>query len=137
MAALEFVDTNILIYAQDGGAGVKHKKAVELLTRLVQSDAGAVSTQVLAEFYSAATKKMGMSSQEAEAVIADMSPWTIHRPAHPDLIQAARLQRRYKISWWDALILQSAVAMYCGILWTEDLAQGQRYGTVTARNPFS
>lgn len=137
MAELQFVDTNILIYAHDGGAGRKHAKSVELLTELLGKDICAVSTQVLTEFYSAATRKMGMSSQEAESVIADMSGWNIHRPAVRDLLLAARLQRRYKIAWWDALVLQSATALGCGVLWTEDLSAGQKYGTVAARNPFA
>ena len=134
--ALEFVDTNILLYAHDGGAGLKHTRSVDLLTRLVEGEAGAISTQVLCEFYSAATRKMGISSQEAESILADMSAWTIYRPIHADLLLAARLERRYKTSWWDALVIQSASALGCRVLWTEDLAANQRYGTVTARNPF-
>ena len=136
MAALQFIDTNILIYAHDGGAGRKHAKSVELLTGLVESGAAALSTQVLAEFYSAATRKLGISSQEAESIIADMGAWAIHRPTHADLLLAARLQRRNKISWWDAMILQSATSLGCNTVWTEDLSAGQRYGTVTVRNPF-
>jgi predicted nucleic acid-binding protein len=46
------------------------------------------------------------------------------------------LQRKYKIQWWDALILNSAIEMGCSILWTEDFNNGQRYESVTARNPF-
>ena len=109
---------------------------VEHLAILLASDAGAVSTQVLAEFYSAATRKLKMPSQKAENVIADMHLWTIHRPEHADLVLAARLERRHKISWWDALIVQSAGALGCNVLWSEDLSAGQRYGTVIARNLF-
>ena len=140
MAALQFIDTNILIYAHDGGAGRKHAKSVELLTGFVESGAAALSTQVLAEFYSAATRKLGISSQEAESIIADMVAWAIHRPTHADLLLAARLQRRHKVShrltMWDAMILQSAASLGCNTVWTEDLSAGQRYGTVTVRNPF-
>jgi predicted nucleic acid-binding protein len=134
--SVEFVDTNILIYAHTGGAGSKHEKSVALLTRLVEEATGALSVQVLTEFYSAATKKLGMKSQEAEEVIADMRAWTIHRPGHDDVLRSARLQRRYKIAWWDALIVNSAQELGCSILWSEDLAGRQRYGPVTVRNPF-
>jgi predicted nucleic acid-binding protein len=132
----EFVDTNVLIYAHDGGAGAKHRRAVDLLERFFEERSGALSIQVLCEFYAAATRKLSMLSEEAEAVIADLGGWTLHRPAHSDLLKAARLQRRYRIGWWDALIIQSAADLGCSILWTEDLRDGQQYGGVTVRDPF-
>jgi predicted nucleic acid-binding protein len=58
-------------------------------------------------------------------------------PGHADLLRAARFERRHKMSWWDALVLTSAVELGCGVLWSEDLADGQRYGSVTVRNPFA
>jgi len=132
----EFIDTNILIYAHDGGAGKKHERSVELLTRLFQEGSGAVSIQVLAEFYAAATAKLAMSSQEAEEAIADLGSWTIHRPRHEDVVRAARLHRRHNTSWWDALVLNSAIELGCHVLWSEDFSDGRRYGSVTVRNPF-
>ena len=134
--SVEFVDTNILVYAHDGGAGAKHARSVELLTNLFENQAGALSTQVLSEFYAAATKKLRMTSQQAEEVIADLAGWTLHRPSHADLIRAAQLHRRHKISWWDALIVTSAIQLECDLLWSEDLSDGRRYETVTIRNPF-
>jgi predicted nucleic acid-binding protein len=135
--SVEFVDTNIFIYGYDGGAGGKHDKSVALLSRLVEEATGALSIQVLAEFYSAATKKLGMKSQEAEALIADWRTWTIHRPGHADVIRSAQLQRRYKMAWWDALILNSALELGCSVLWSEDFADRQRYGSLTVRYPFA
>ena len=133
--SVEFVDTNILVYAHDRSAGKKHEKAVELLVRLFEEKTKAVSVQVLTEFYAAATKKLAMTSAEAEQVLIDMAAWVIHRPDHADLIRAAGLQRRHHISWWDALIVNSAIELGCSVLWTEDLSSGQRYGGVMARNP--
>ncbi|MGA2184150.1 MAG: PIN domain-containing protein [Bryobacteraceae bacterium] len=135
--SVEFVDTNILIYAHDGGAGGKHDKSVALLTRLVEEATGALSVQVLTEFYSAATRKLGMKSQEAEEVIADLRAWTIHRPGHADVLRSAQLQRRYKIAWWDALVVNSALELGCSVLWSERLAGRRRYGSLTVRNPFT
>ena len=132
----EFVDTNILVYAHDSSAGSKHKKSVELLTRLVTEGTGAISTQVLAEFYSLATRKLGMTSQSAEEVLEDLGAWILHRPDHADIVNAARLQRRHKIGWWDALVMQSAQALDCRVLWTEDFHHERKYGLTTARNPF-
>jgi predicted nucleic acid-binding protein len=132
----EFIDTNVLVYAHDGGAGQRHDRSVDLLKRLFEEANGALSVQVLSEFYSAATKKLSMKSEEAEAAISDLSVWSIHRPGHADVVRAIRLLRRYKISWWDALVINSAIELGCSILWSEDLTDGQRYGTVTVRSPF-
>src|SRR5579864_8515220 len=134
--SVEFIDTNVLVYAHDRGAAAKHGRAVDLLAALFEDSRGALSIQVLSEFYAAATKKLGMKSEEAEEVISDLGAWTTHRPGHADLLKAARLHRRYKIAWWDALILNSAIELSCSILWTEDLADGQHYGPVVVRNPF-
>ncbi len=134
--SVEFVDTNVLVYAHDGGAGPKHARAVQLLERLVEDGTGALSTQILAEFYSVATKKLCMSSTEAEEIIADLGTWIIHRPAHRDLIRAIHLQRQHKLAWWDALVLSSAAELGCPLLWSEDLAHGHSYGEVRVANPF-
>jgi len=134
--SVEFVDTNLLVYAHDGGAGRKHGQAVELLARLFEEGTGALSIQVLAEFYAAATRKLGMTSAEAEAVIGDLGSWIIHRPAHADLLKAAQLERRYQLGWWDALILTSAIELGCNVLWTEGFSDGRRLGPLTVRNPF-
>jgi predicted nucleic acid-binding protein len=134
--SVEFVDTNILIYAHDGGAAAKHHQAVGLLSRLVEEASGALSIQVLSEFYAAATKKLAMKSEEAEEVISDLASWAIHRPGHADLLKAARLHRRHKIAWWDALILNSAIELGCSVLWSEDMSNGQRIGSLVIRNPF-
>ncbi len=133
----EFVDTNIFIYAHDLSAGVKGEKARELIARLFEAGDGAISTQVLIEFYSIATKKLSMSSQVAEEIVSDLHVWTLNRPTHADIMKAIGLQHRYAISWWDALIVNSAVELGCGILWSEDLSHGQQYGSITVRNPFA
>jgi predicted nucleic acid-binding protein len=132
----EFLDTNIVVYAYDGGAGAKHRTAEELIGRLGREFSGALSTQILAEFYNVAIRKLAISKVEAAEIVADFGGWMVYRPEITDLLSASGLHQRYKISWWDALVLQSAQALGCEILWTEDLAHGQRYGSVTVRNPF-
>ena len=133
----EFVDTNILVYAHSGDDATKRDIAAALLDRLFQEGSGVLSTQVLIEFYWVLTRKLKVSSEQAEQILADLGQWTIHRPDHSDLLAAARLQRRHQISWWDALIVQSAQALDCGVLWTEDLGDSRRFGSVTVRNPFA
>jgi predicted nucleic acid-binding protein len=132
----EFVDTNILIYAHDASAGRKHEISLDLITRLTAEGSGVVSTQVLAEFFSVATRKLRLTCREAREIILDFGSWQMHRPTHASLLEAADLQQRHQISWWDALIVNSAIELGCSTVWTEDLNDGQRFLTVTARNPF-
>ena len=91
---VEFIDTNILIYAQDSGMGAKQRLAVDLVERLARQKNGALSTQVLAEFYNIATRKLRMSGDEAEETVRDLAGWKIHRPTHSDMVTAIGLQRR-------------------------------------------
>jgi predicted nucleic acid-binding protein len=135
--SLEFLDTNVLVYAHSRDSVKKRAIANDLIGRTLQEGSIAVSTQVLAEFYSVAIHKLAMSSEEAETVVTDFGKVQFHQPSLADLIRAAHLHRRYKIQWWDALIVNSALELGCSILWTEDLRHGQRIGGLTVRNPFA
>jgi predicted nucleic acid-binding protein len=136
--SLQFVDTNVLVYAHDSSAGEKHLKAQALIRDLWQSGEGCLSIQVLQEFYVNVTQKVAhpMTSHEAASTIADLSAWQVHRPGAEDVLDAIRLQGRYQISFWDAMIVASAIQLGCERLWSEDLNPGQVYGTVTVMNPF-
>jgi predicted nucleic acid-binding protein len=135
---LQFVDTNVLIYAHDGSAGVKHVRARDLLRDLWQSGAGCLSVQVLQEFYVNVTQKVAkpLTPDVAAHIIADLSVWQVHCPGVDDVLDAIRLQARYQISFWDAMMVASAIHLGCGRLWSEDLNPGQVYGAVTVANPF-
>lgn len=132
----EFVDTNVILYACDASAVQKHDLSVGLLARLAANKSGVLSIQVLMELYSNATRKFRMSSDEAEAVLDDFADWRLHRPDYASIIEAVQLQRRYKLAWYDAMILNSAIESDCSILWTEDFSDGQRFGDLVIRNPY-
>jgi predicted nucleic acid-binding protein len=133
----EFIDTNVLVYAHDRSAGAKYSTSVGLLKRIFEERVGALSTQVLSEFYDVATRKLRIKPSEAAEAITELGTWNIHRPSHADLLKASRLHRHHKISWWDALILNSAHELDCSVLWSEDFTHGRRFGSVTVRNPFA
>ena len=137
-SSLQFLDTNILIYAHDRSAGDKQIRARELVRELWQSGEGCLSIQVLQEFYVNVTQKVSrpLSGEVAAQIIADLSLWPIHRPGPQDILDAIRLQSRYQITFWDAMIVASAIQMGCETLWSEDLNPGQVYDQVTVRNPF-
>jgi predicted nucleic acid-binding protein len=136
--SLQFVDTNILIYAHDTSAGQKHNRAKDLLRDLWQSEAGCLSVQVLQEFYVTVTRKVRkpLSVEAAAQIITDLSSWEVHCSQVQDVLQAIRLQVRYQVSFWDAMILASALSLGCQVIWSEDLNPGQIYDQVEVRNPF-
>ena len=135
---LQFVDTNILIYAYDRSAGEKHDRARDLIRELWQSGSGCLSIQVLQEFYVNVTQKIAkpLAPDVAARIIADLAVWQIHRPGIDDVLDAIHLQGRYQISFWDAMIVASAIQLGCRRIWSENLSSGQAYGTVTVTSPF-
>jgi len=135
---LQFVDTNVLIYAHDISAGEKRASARELIEGLWESGLGCLSVQVLQEFYVNVTEKVSkpLSSEVAAQIVSDLSAWQVHRPGAEDVLEAIRLQQRYHMSFWDAMIITSAMALGCTTLWSEDLNPGQVYDQVRVATPF-
>lgn len=135
----QFVDTNIFLYAYDLSEPVKKKKAENLVSALWQSRQGAISIQVLQELYVNLTRKLPkpVSFELAAKIIADLGQWRLHEPVLTDLQRAIELEKGYKLSFWDAMIVSSALQMGCKVLWTEDLGSGQYINDLIIRNPFS
>jgi predicted nucleic acid-binding protein len=136
--ALQFIDTNVLIYAHDRTAGIRHEQAKQLLRELWGNRKGCLSVQVLQEFYVNVTQKVPkpLAPEAAAEIIADLSSWQVHQPGVNDVLDAIALQNRFQLSFWDAMIVASAIALGCEILWSEDLNPGQRYETLVVRSPF-
>lgn len=135
----QFVDTNVLVYAYDQTAGTKHDKARALMVELLRTGEGCLSMQVLQEFFVSLTHKIRepLDSVEAGRRVGYLSEWTLHVPDRSDLFSAIDLHQQLRISFWDAMVIQSARRLGCRVLWTEDLGNGQIYAGVTVRNPFA
>jgi predicted nucleic acid-binding protein len=135
---LQFVDTNILIYAHDRSAGEKHEIAKGLVAGLWEERTGCVSIQVLQEFYVNVTQKVArpLARDAASQIISDLSQWHVHEPGVNDVLDAIRLQARHQLAFWDAMILASATALGCTTLWSEDITSGRRYDNLTVSSPF-
>ena len=78
-----------------------------------------------------------LDHQTARQLVADLSRWRTHLPEVRDLLQAIDFQQAYSISFWDAMVLQSAARLGCKQLLSEDLSHGQIYGEVQVINPFN
>jgi predicted nucleic acid-binding protein len=137
MAGL-FYDTNILLYA------ARHKlMGADAAKRMIAQELVAdydfmISGQVLSEFYANATKTgpHQLSSNQAEEWIDRLAIQPCI-PIDASLVQSGiELANRYRINYWDAAIVAAAHRGDADLLYTEDLNDGQRYGEVTAINPF-
>ena len=135
----EFVDANILVYAFDAAAGPKQAVAQQLLQRLWDQGGGFLSVQVLQEFFVAVTRKVShpLSAAEAADRIRDFVVWKVFSPTINDVLAAIRLQEQAQLSFWDAMVVTAAAELGCGVLWTEDLNDGQLVQGVRIRNPFT
>ena len=137
MTALVFVDTNVLIYAQDSADPKKQQLAQAWRRELWNSGAGRTSFQVLQEFYVNVAQKWPKARSQAREEVRDLLAW---RPVRADgelLERAWFMQDRYKLSFWDSLIVAAAKAASCSYLLTEDLQDGQEFDGLRVLSPFS
>lgn len=136
--AVAFIDTNVLVYAHDASETVKHPIAQALLKELWSSGGGVLSTQVLQEYYSVASSKLNppMSPAEAREVVSAYSAWTVVLIEPAMILTASHLQEQYGLSFWDALIIESARVGGAVRVITEDFNDGQEIEGIRVENPF-
>ena len=131
-----FLDTNILMYAAAGSESELRKKLIA--REIIANQKFCLSGQVLAEFYVNLLKKAAkpLSLAKIDQWIDKLSEFDVE-PVGMEVIRSSIFySRRFKISYWDAAIIAAADRLGAPILYTEDLNHGQKYGTVTAINPF-
>jgi predicted nucleic acid-binding protein len=132
-----FVDTNILLYAisRDPAEQDKAERANEILVR---RDV-AVSVQVLQEFYVQATRRGRadpLTHEQAAGLVQSFLRFPVQELTTPVMLAALVTRERFRISYWDAAILEAGRALGCEVVLSEDLAHGQDYGGVRVENPF-
>ena len=134
-----FLDTNVLVYANDTAQPGKQQTARTLLKNLLRSDSGVISVQVLSEFWVTVTRKIqyplsiSLARQQVD-LFALMTVVSLDSALFHD---ALRIEQLYQVSFWDAQILAAAEAADCSTLYSEDLNACQKYANVTVVNPFS
>lgn len=136
MTELCFFDTNILLYMFDRRDAAKRSRAVETFRRCIAEETLVISTQVVQEFYVAATRKLGVDSGAARDIAVDLCALRVAAIQSRHVLLAIELERRFTVSFWDALILAAAQTAGARILYTEDLNHEQNYDGVEAINPF-
>ena len=138
MSGKTFVDSNILIYAYDADAGIKHRKAGDILESLWELRLGVLSLQVLQEFYVNTTRKIRspLSRPTARTIVRNFAPWCIETTP-TELDAAFRIEDDARLSFWDALIVASALKAGAERILSEDLNPGQTILGVRVENPFA
>jgi predicted nucleic acid-binding protein len=134
--ARNFIDTNILVYANDSRDPGKQQQAIALIANAMRDGNGVISTQVLQEYANVAVSKLG---QRQDVVLRQLR---LLERLHvvqltPELIRrAVELRGLYGISFWDASIVAAAEADRCDTILSEDLNTGQFCAGIVAVNPF-
>jgi predicted nucleic acid-binding protein len=136
MAANIFIDTNILIYSVDRADPGKQNIAIATIAHHATNRSGVISTQVLQEFYSAATRKLGISPIIAKKHIQDFQIFDVVQLSASIIEQGIDISIFHKISFWDGLIIASASNASASELLSEDLNHGQNIEGISIINPF-
>lgn len=133
-----FIDTNILVYAYDLSAGAKHGEAVAIMSDLWNTGRGVTSMQVLQEFFVNATGKIPkpLDSMTAREVVRDFLKWNPVLINGEVIVDAIDIHAAHKYSFWDSLIIASAIESGAGTLLTEDLSDKHKIKNIVIRNPF-
>ena len=138
MTAPYFVDANVLLYAHDPSEPIKSPRAKAWLAHLWKERTGRISMQVLSEYYVNVTRKLkpGLPQEVAWEDVTTYLTWNPY-PVDEMLLRRAReIEQRYRLSWWDSMVVAAAQLQDCALLLTEDLQDGMVFGTVTVRSPF-
>ncbi len=138
MSDLEFLDTNVLIYAYDITADAKRSIADDLIQRALSGEF-LISTQVLAEFASTLLHKLRPAAkpEEVETILGILGPIRVVPTDAGIVRRAVEARSRYGIHFYDGMIVAAAERAGCTRIWSKDLNPGQSYFGIALENPFA
>ena len=139
MTGLVFVDADVLISARDPAEPVKQGRAAEWLAHLWLENLGRTSMQVLSEYYVSVTRRLALpvTPEDAWQEVSTFFAW---RPQAVDALLLERtrdIERRWRLNWWDAMVVAAAQMQDCPLLLSEDLPDGAVFDGVTVRSVFA
>ena len=133
---MTFLDTNVLVYSIDGKDPAKQVVAREIVVSAVRGGGFLISAQVLNEFSNIALLKLKLSVEEVRKFVSFFSRIGVVSLESRWTDAALLLKQRYETQFFDSLLLAAAQENGCDEILTEDLNDGQMYGSVKAVNPF-
>ena len=134
---MDFIDTNILVYANDSRERKKQKTCVELISAALRSHQGVVSSQVLSEYANVALTKLGQPPRVVRRQLEILSTMRVVSLTPELIIRAIEIKDLYGLSFWDASIIAAAESARCERILSEDMNAGQVYCGVKMTNPLT
>ena len=132
-----FFDTNILVYATIDQDAEKQRQSAILIARAIAQGEFAISAQVLKEFANILVKKSDKPFTAIRQAVERFSPYAIVADTPALVLKALDIQNAHGLQFFDALLVAGAESAGCEILFSEDMTNGVKYGSVTVRNPFA
>ncbi len=139
MSGKFFLDTNVFVYSFDLSSPKKAAQATKLIRKGIETRSGIVSYQVVQEFFNVALRRFAkpMSNADAEQYLATTFRPLLAVHSSPALYaEGLRILGRFRLAWYDSLIVASALESQCDVLYSEDFQDGQHIGNVIISNPF-
>jgi len=136
MNVRSFLDSNILVYTDDRANPAKQKVALALIERCRQNNQAVLSLQVLQEYFTITTRKLGVGVSIARRKVELFAQLHLVATGLDDVLAAIDLHRLHQLSFWDALIVRSALQAGCSALYSEHLQDGRRLDGLQIVNPF-
>jgi predicted nucleic acid-binding protein len=136
MRGRSFLDSNLLLYTDDKRDTRKRETALTVIERCRRSRTGVLSVQVLQEYFTIATRKLGVEPLVARRKVELFAQFPTVVTESEDVLAAIDLHRLHQVSFWDALIVRAALKGRCVRLYTGDLQDGRRFDGLEIVNPF-
>jgi|LGVF01.1.fsa_nt_gb predicted nucleic acid-binding protein len=131
-----FIDTNLVVYANDQRDQEKQEMAIIIISRLMKNRTGVISTQVLQEYAHVALKKLHQRQDVVLRQLALLESFEVIAQTPSLVRRSVEIGTAYQISFWDACIISAAEYGRCDTIYSEDLNSGQFYSGIAVVNPF-
>jgi predicted nucleic acid-binding protein len=136
MSVRSFLDTNVLVYADDKAMPAKQRRALNLVVEHRRAGTGVVSLQVLQEYFVTVTRKLHIDPRVARRKVELLAEFDVAAPEVADILAAIDLHRLHGFSFWDALILRAAKQAGCRVVFSEDMQEARAIDGLQIVNPF-
>jgi predicted nucleic acid-binding protein len=136
MAGRSFIDTNVLVYAEASDEPLKQQAALALIKRLYENNEGVLSTQILQEYCNVALKKLRLPTTHIRAQLDLYEQFEVVQVTPAIIRSGLDLQQTRSVSFFDSIVLASAHAAGCNVIWSEDMNTGEVINGMQITNPF-
>jgi len=132
-----FIDTNIIVYANDARDKEKQAIALHVITEHMKSGTGVISTQVLQEYAHVALNKLHQRQDVILRQLVLLEELNVIQQSPALIRRAVEIKATYQINFWDACVIAAAEHAKCSVILSEDLNAGQFYSGIVMQSPFA